>query len=145
VLGPDRSESFPGVAFDYEETHVPGRQCDEPLVVDQADGGETFEFRLFSTKTRLPIDGGEGPLKEQGLAKVNIRSPSPVSGHGDGGFVVPFRPQSYYFTPAGDEDGGGSERRKKEFADVAVDGEQILFRARSTTWVRQSPSAHKAN
>lgn len=74
-------------------------------------------------------------MEEKGLPQVNIRSPSPVSGHGDGGFVVPFRPQSYYFTPA-DDDGGEGVRRRKEFADMAVDGKEVLSRARRIAWVR---------
>jgi Fungal protein of unknown function (DUF2011) len=138
VLDPDTLESFLGLAFDYEERHVPGRQCESPLAGYRANGGETFEFRLFASKTRLASERGQGALKEKGLAKINIRSPSPASGHGDGGLLVPFRPHSYYFTPASDEGGEGDQRRKR-FADAAVDSTEVLSRARKIAWVRHSP------
>jgi Fungal protein of unknown function (DUF2011) len=140
VLGSDAFKSFPSVAFAYEERDVPDTQGDSALSEDQADAGETFEFRLFSAKARLVVEGGEleGPLEARGLAQVNIRSPSPVV-HGDGGFLVPLRPQSYYFIPAGDECREEGERRRKEFADVAVAGEEVMSSARSTAWVRRSP------
>jgi Fungal protein of unknown function (DUF2011) len=142
VLDPDTLESFPGLAFDYEERHVPGRQRESPLAGDQADGGETFEFRLFASKTRLVSERGQGSLKEKGLAKINIRSPSPTSGDGDGGLVVPFRPHSYYFTPASDEEGGEGDQRRKRFADAAIDGKEVLSGARRIAWVRHSPREH---
>lgn len=122
------------MVFDYEEKHLPDPQCGGLLDGNEANG-EIYEFRLFASKARPTLDRGEGPLKDGGLAKVNLRSPTPLSAQGHGGFAVPFRPQGYYFVTT---DGAEGKRRRKEFADVAVDGEEVMSRARSMAWVRQS-------
>lgn len=114
---------------------------------DNDDDNEMFEFRLFASKPQhaAAVNDG-GSLKNNnrgGFTRIRIRSPTPVSGRGgDGGFVVPFRHRSYYFTVVG-EDGREWGRRKKkkkgEYMDVAVDGEEVMSKARSTAWVRESP------
>ncbi len=92
-----------------------------------AADGEVFEFRLFAS--------------EAGLARVRIRSPTPAGREGEeGGFVVPVRPRSYYFTFSGDGDGEGWKRRRDEYADVAVEGHDVLSMAGCTAWVRQTAS-----
>jgi len=106
----------------------------------EADG-ETFEFRLFASKPK-PVRDSEDLLTNNEYVKVNIRSPTPLSAPGDGGFVVPFRPQSYYFTAARDR--GGRERRKEEYGKVALGGEEVMSLARGTAWVRQNPQPLQA-
>ena len=101
----------------------------------EADEG-IFEFRLFASRPQPAAGRGEGPLENHRLPKVNIRSPTPLSAEGKGGFVVPFRAASYYFTGAGDEGNRDWERRRAEYADVALGGEEVMSLARSTAWVR---------
>lgn len=97
---------------------------------DAADG-EAFEFRLFASSGLAAGDDG--------LARVNIRSPTPVAGWGEGGFVVPFRPPSYYFTLSGDAEW---KRKRDEYLDVAVEGQDVWSLAGKTAWVRPSSVVH---
>ena len=47
--------------------------------------------------------------------------------------MVPLRPNSYYFVPSAES----SERRekRKEYETVAIDGKDVILRARNTEWV----------
>jgi Fungal protein of unknown function (DUF2011) len=92
---------------------------------------ETFEFRLFSSKSSAKPN--QDAPQEQRVTRINIRSPTPLSAQGDGGFVVPFRPQSYYFTASAD--GGEKLRKWGEYAEVALGGEEVRRKAGSTVWV----------
>lgn len=89
-----------------------------------------FDFRLFVSK---PFIAG-GKAQEQGCARIDIRSPTPLSAQGEGGFLVPFRAMGYYFANTEDETDCG--RRKEEYREVAVGGQEVLSEARETDWVR---------
>ncbi|KAF7505488.1 hypothetical protein GJ744_000735 [Endocarpon pusillum] len=141
--------------FDHQELHVPAavavdeqtqkqkqkqrRESGSSSSRDAADGEEEFEFRLFASRV---LRAGQG----DGVARVNLRSPTPLAERGEGGFVVPCRPRSYYFTSFGDGDadgdadanadaqGGRARRRRDEYRDVAVEGQEVMFVATSTAW-----------
>ena len=139
--------------FDYEELDIPAVAVDEQTQKqkqkqrrgggggggssssrDVADG-EEFEFRLFASQALRAGDA---------VARVNIRSPTPLAERGKGGFVVPCRPGSYYFASFGDADADaeGWRRRRDEYRDLAVDGQDVMTMARSTAWVRESSVLH---
>ncbi|PLB55315.1 hypothetical protein P170DRAFT_505919 [Aspergillus steynii IBT 23096] len=114
---------------------------------DEADGPnkaeeeeQEFEFRLFSapaatkSQSQTQATGDSKDSNEntaQGAQKLRIRLRSPTPETGDGRFVNPFRGWGYYFstpTLSGvkvDED-PQLEVRKKQFADVAVSGDDLL-------------------
>lgn len=132
--------TLPHPLFDYEELAIQAIEVDKQkqkqrrdgssLSRDAADGGEEFEFRLFAS--------GGLPARNE-LVRVNIRSPTPLAEQGEGGFVVPFWPEIYHCTLPEDADGEGRRRKKRdEYRDVAVDGQDIMAMAGSTAWVRES-------
>ncbi|KAH8427920.1 DUF2011 domain-containing protein [Aspergillus melleus] len=105
---------------------------------------QEFEFRLFSApaapKTQSQAQAtngsaGDNDEKTPGAQKLRIRLRSPTPEAGEGRFVNPFRGWGYYFstpTLSGvkvDED-PQLEVRKKQFADVAVSGDDMLAWAR---------------
>lgn len=125
---------IPAVAVDTQtQTQKQTQRRTSSSPSREAVDGEEFEFRLFASQVQRAGDG---------VARVSIRSPTPVTERGEGGFVVPFRPGSYYFTSFGDADadaqGGRRRRRRDEYKDVAVDGHDVISMARSTAWVRAS-------
>lgn len=115
---------------------------------------EAFEFRLFSTSTATarptlstsqinpgraaedpPPPAPPPPASTQqagtgnGIHRITIRSPTPPS-LGTGGFLVPHRPQDYYFT------GPPPASESQTYTTAAVSGQEVLTRARQTRWVR---------
>ncbi|KAI9046229.1 DUF2011 domain-containing protein [Aspergillus affinis] len=112
---------------------------------------QEFEFRLFSApaapKTQAQAETTNGAAdgnddKAPGAQKLRIRLRSPTPETGEGRFVNPFRGWGYYFstpTLSGlkvDED-PQLDARKKQFADVAVSGDDML------AWARVSwPGCH---
>jgi hypothetical protein len=108
----------------------------EPPPNSVEDGSEAFEFRLFSTgprptsTARNQLDPASPPrTSHSGIHRINIRSPTPLTSAGDGAFVVPYRPQTYYFANAVDLE------QKKAYTDVAISGGQVIERASRTKWV----------
>lgn len=78
------------------------------------EGIEEYEFRLFAG----PKAGAPAGADHTAAQRIALRSPTPT--HRDPGFVVPRRPEGYYFTgPLSQED---SER----FRLAAVSGEDIV-------------------
>ncbi|KAK2761619.1 hypothetical protein FQN54_001447 [Arachnomyces sp. PD_36] len=118
---------------------------------------QEFEFRLFRAPVGKreesrgkDTDGGRGSSQKAGdtavhATKIRIRSPTPAGEGGegsDGRFVVPFRGWGFYFSDpermVGEvgyvpQRGGGSgsetmEKRRREFFDAAIGGEEVLAR-----------------
>ncbi|KAL2870320.1 DUF2011 domain-containing protein [Aspergillus lucknowensis] len=115
------------------------------------DEEQEFEFRLFSAPAPAPalaarVSGGEvqrtgtdtatGDFGTQKL-RIRLRSPTPTTGGSrEGRFVNPFRGWSYYFTTPGlfsgenkkssDDEDAEVLAKRKQFADVAVTGEDIM-------------------
>jgi hypothetical protein len=121
--------------FEYEEKDLHNSQ-QGALSPPNEPSDEAFKFRLFASNppTAALVDGNAA--QSCGFVRVNIRSPTPVSargGGGGGGFVVPERPWGYYFTTAA---GGDDGRRRGEYVEVALAGEDVLSRARNMAWVR---------
>ena len=96
---------------------------------------ETFSFRLFSHSQ--PSQPASTQKRQNQVSRVSIRSPTPLSSQGEGGFTVPFRPRRYYFTSSNTDDEEAS-RKRVEYADVALTGEEVISTARRTVWVRAS-------
>jgi hypothetical protein len=79
---------------------------------------EAFEFRLFSAPQ---------PGQQPAIQRIKISSPAPQAPAASaGGFTIPRRRQSYYFSDA---------EKKKRYAQVAVSGAQVRERATRTRWV----------
>lgn len=137
-------------------------QEDTGMGEDAEEEEQEFEFRLFSSvstrktadESRSRTEGHDGSgLGGVQKLKIRLRSPSPSARPpGDGGFVVPFRGWDYYFSnpelvmrAVGDtswQRGAKDKNTSKQldtlrytFRDTAVDGETILSRAASVTWV----------
>lgn len=92
-----------------------------PLQLDEVNNNgadnedEELEFHLFTPSANS---------KSQAQPKTHkIRLNSPFTGDGPGGFVVPQRPGSYYFT------GELDVSAKKELDAVVVEGDDVLKRA----------------
>lgn len=92
--------------------------------VDTVDDDEVadYEFRLFSGPSSKKAEISDGVMQ-----RVAIRSPTPTSG--EPGFVVPRRPDTYYFTGSLDSIKAG------RIAAAAVSGEDII-QGLSLKWVR---------
>jgi Fungal protein of unknown function (DUF2011) len=121
------------MVFGHEEEDLHNSQQDALLPPNESND-EAFKFRLFASKppTAALVDGNAA--QSCGFVRVSIRSPTPVSARGGGGgFVVPDRPWGHYFTTAA---GGDDGRRRGEYVEVAVAGEDVLSRARNMAWVR---------
>ena len=111
----------------------------KPSPTSAEDGSGAFEFRLFSTSPR-PTSAARYQLNatppprtnHPSIHRINIRSPTPPASAGDGAFVVPYRPQTYYFANV-----AGLEQ--KAYADIAISGGQVLERASRTKWVGLLP------
>ncbi len=103
---------------------------------------EAFEFRLFSSsKAPKPTTATDKEpnrsattttttttTHQPGIHHINVRSPTPLSAAGDGAFVIPHRPQSYYFTSSTDS------KRQEEYNEVAMAGTEVLNTAQRTIW-----------
>jgi hypothetical protein len=102
----------------------PGPNADEPEV-------EEHEFRLFAARPTKPAtvaadDTTTTPLPAP--AKIRIASPPPQDA-GTGAFVVPRRPDSYYFADVPDA------ARREELKAAAVSGEDVrAWFAASGVW-----------
>jgi Fungal protein of unknown function (DUF2011) len=116
-------------------THPTGQQQEEEEAI--------FEFRLFATpsqpqprsRSATHPTTAENPAHGpgvQGIARVNIRSPTPPP-LSTGGFVVPFRPDAYYFTST--ERAREQEERRSAYAAVAVSGSEVVNHAGVMAWV----------
>lgn len=110
----------------------------------QEPGEEGFEFRLFSSSAVVPrpINSGDAEpnrndsapvVPHSGFHRINVRSPTPMAGSGDGAFVVPCRSQAYYFT------GDAGTDKKKGYARAAVSGKEVMQTSQRTRWVCLSP------
>lgn len=82
---------------------------------------EAFEFRLFS-KDPAPKSSASN---EQVSRKIILRSPSPTSG--SPGFLIPRRPDAYYFTDV------VSAEKQEQLESTTVTGEQII-KGLKDTW-----------
>lgn len=113
---------------------------------DEKDEEEAFEFRLFSAPSRVKsaaaaaASSAATPPQPHSIQRIKIRSPTPLlhpsSSAISGAFVVPHRPQSYYFA---DPDRTKGEK-KNFYAQVAVSGAQVRESARRTRWVSWLPT-----
>ena len=136
----DRTNGGDGgvLASDAEEA---GREYIDEHEGGQGDNGG-FEFRLFAAAAKPAVSSEPQELgsfsqpqasTSTGIHRIRIRSQTPMSWASGGGFVVPGRPRSYYFT-----DAAGTEQRKRareRFADAAVAGELVVGYAQSVKWV----------
>ncbi|THC90968.1 hypothetical protein EYZ11_009576 [Aspergillus tanneri] len=125
-----------------------------PSQPDQDEEEEQeFEFRLFSapaktqkhdaSQAQTQATSSKGTNGDQTHVtqklRIRLRSPTPgVGGIEDGGFVNPFRGWGYYFsTPTLFGTGGNEDPqlavKRKQFADVAVSGHDMLTRA-TVSW-----------
>ena len=121
-------------------SNVPLRRPKDPSVVEPSpnpaeDGSEAFEFRLFSTSprptsaARYQLNATSPPrTSHSNIHRINIRSPTPLTSAGDGAFVVPYRPQTYYFANV-------TNLEQRAYTDIAISGGQVLERASRTKWV----------
>ena len=92
-------------------------------VLPEEETKDEYEFRLFSR----PAYKGFGPgTSRNGLAKVALRSPSPLNK--EPGFLVPQRPDSHYLT------GETTRESWQEYEAAATSGENLL-RGLGTHWV----------
>lgn len=112
-----------------------GPSVAEPSPNPAEDGSEAFEFRLFSTgprptsAARYRLNAAPPPCtSHSGIHRINVRPPTPPPSAGDGAFVVPYRPQTYYFANV-------AELEQKAYTDIAISGGQVLERANRTKWV----------
>ena len=105
-----------GETLTLPETNV------RPSPKAEGDGLEEYEFRLFSE----PSKGENATSLGNGPQRIAIKSPPPINGNPE--FVVPRRPNDYYFT--GPLDATHSE----ELRAVAVSGEDIM-RGLKVRWV----------
>lgn len=79
------------------------------------DHNDTFEFRLFSRKpciNSLPLNG---PV----LQKIVLRSPTPINK--SPGFLIPRRPDAYYFTEK-----VTNAKTTEQYQSAAVAGEDVI-------------------
>ena len=88
----------------------------------EGNGVEDYEFRLFSGPRKGKAANSDGAIQ-----RIAIRSPTPISG--DPGFVIPRRPDSYYFT------GPLNGVRAEQIAAAAISGEEIV-KGLNLKWVR---------
>ncbi|KAJ5720426.1 uncharacterized protein N7483_008360 [Penicillium malachiteum] len=110
---------------------------------------QEFEFRLFSAPTKTPdttqkpSDGGDKAGSETQKLRIRVRSPTPGSGDpSEGRFVKAFRGWQYYFSSSSlwnksevkSEDEADQTRKKEQFEDIAVTGEQMMSWAKSQPW-----------
>jgi Fungal protein of unknown function (DUF2011) len=129
----ERDVDLPDPVFEYEENNLVLEPSNGAGGEDVQSEEEEFEFRLFSSKAGLAAHGKD---KDNGrLARINIRSPTPLLAQGDGGLIVPSRPRSYYFTGVGVR---GEQDRSSQCLEVAVAGDEVMARAKSLAWVCQS-------
>ena len=101
-----------------DEENLARRDNGSDGLVDHV-GGEEFEFRLFSSTC----------IADSKPPKIVLRSPSPINA--EPGFLVPRRPESYYFARTAE--------REKEFKSIVVEGTELLGRA-AIRWVHNIPS-----
>lgn len=83
----------------------PGAARDDIIV---EPGEDVFQFRLFSEK----------PSSVPGAQRIVLRSPTPTNQNP--GFLVPSRPDSYYFT------NGSSIEKIQQYQQAAVTGDDIV-------------------
>ena len=109
--------------------HEPGNRQNPPNQLD-----DTFDFRLFGSnglaaKTLTGTDDAKNGLEgDSTIVKITLRSPTPPAKAGNGGFVIPSRPTSYYFTD-------GHDAQRSSFQNVALRGEDVRSKAKSSAWV----------
>lgn len=95
----------------------------ETMDVDHGQNDpEAFEFRLFSKDSASKSSASN----EQVSRKIILRSPSPTNG--SPGFLIPCRPDAYYFTNV------VSAEKQEQFESTSVTGEQII-KGLKDTWV----------
>ncbi|KAK8226965.1 hypothetical protein HDK77DRAFT_121080 [Phyllosticta capitalensis] len=90
----------------------PSRDAD-----DAASEDEELEFRLFAAPARNAATDGAAAAA---AAPQKIRIKSPELENGDGGFVNPERPNSYYFY------GQPNEELRRQLETAAVTGDQVM-------------------
>jgi hypothetical protein len=93
---------------------------EDQAVADEVPGEEEFEFRLFNTSkavTKIVL-----PDEQEELSHL-----------GNGKFVVPSRPLSFYLAPK------PSDQLQAEFEFSAVTGDEILERSRQRCWGLELP------
>lgn len=78
----------------------------EDVIVEPSD--ETFQFRMFAKKSTLIPE----------VQRIILRSPTPTNQNP--GFLVPSRPDSYYFANA------SSIEKTQEYEQAAVTGDDII-------------------
>lgn len=134
LLGLDLSASAP--TFEHKESERPG---DKPLRVrrqqqaqeegddddddEKKEGEEEFEFRLFSTSSK-----SAAPAKVILAASDDEDAPQ-----GEGAFIVPARPASYYVA------GAPTPEQLERYRWAAVAGEDIILGARKRAWGLERP------
>lgn len=118
---------------------------------------QEFEFRLFGTTVKPEVsnavDGQTNASERQGKQSVSddrsniqklrlrLRSPTPVpTNPGEGGFIKPFRGWQHYFTTpqllsSHRVHGDAPNPLRREYADMAISGPQIMERAKRDVWV----------
>ena len=110
-----------------------------------AEGSEAFEFRLFSTGPLVAHGTVQAlhdettpapPIANACIHRISIRSPTPLSSAGDGAFIVPYRPQAYYFT-----NNTTDAARKAAYTDAAISSGEVLERAKESRWVGSTPNS----
>jgi Fungal protein of unknown function (DUF2011) len=138
----------PNAASSNHEVHIQSddhHHLDAPPTQSNEPHDQIFSFRLFAPKPNSAPAAAASSSQNRGaigIARVNIRSPTPLSANGDGGgsggFLVPFRPRSYYFTASSSAEGEKSDRGRKEweYASTAIAGEEVRRMARCIAWVR---------
>lgn len=92
-------------------------------------GEEEFEFRLFSTsKTNNSSNNNDAPARV-----VLAASDDEDAAQGEGGFVAPRRPASYYVA------GAATPEQLRRYRCSAVAGEDVLVGARKRAWGLERP------
>lgn len=121
LLAPEPAP-VPGQGLDAADAH--GR--DEGAAGDQADGNreEEFEFRLFSTAA----GAASAPAKV-----VLSASDDEDAARGDGAFVQPVRPESYYLA------GEATPEQQERYRWAAVTAEDVAAGASKRAWGLERP------
>ncbi|KAI9753024.1 MAG: alpha,alpha-trehalase nth1 [Chaenotheca gracillima] len=112
-------------AFGTFDTHdVPASSHDEEAAAASVNQPDEFEFQLFSRHAHGSHEPGTQAQTEVESARKTIILRSPTPSSEEPGFLVPRRPDSYYFTQP------SIGNRRDELAAAALAGEEIMRMAK---------------
>ena len=117
-----RLKSLFDVAHDSSEKAAATSTPEGSETVENTEDAAAYDFHLFSAKqTHASVQRMNAP------SKVELRSPEPSNG--EPSFLLPRRPDSYYFS------GEVSEKKAQEYQYAAITPEDMMKNA-AIKWVR---------